>query len=153
MRILCVLLIGGFFVLMLSGVLLRQAFSLGSVTLQDLSGYCFAVLVLLSVPVAFAANRHVRVDILSNWWSPQASRRLQWTGYWIFLVPVCLLVIIHAFPGLVFSWSVRESSTEPEGLGGYFLVKSVLPFSFLWLVLQGFVHLYRSSSNVEDGSK
>lgn len=153
MRNLCILLIAGFFALMLAGVVLRQAFAFGSTILQDLSGYCFAVLVLLAVPIAFAANRHVRVDILSGWWSPTASRRLKWAAYWIFLVPVCLLIIVHVFPDLVFSWSIREGSAEPEGLGGYFLVKSVLPISCLWLVLQGFVQLYQPTSNGEKGSE
>ena len=152
-RYTCVLLIAGFFVLMLVGVVLRQVFASGSVMLQDLSGYCFAVLVLLSLPVAFAANRHVRVDVLTDWWSPETSFVLRLVAYWIFLVPVCVLVIYHAFPDLVFSWSIREGSGELEGLGGYFLVKSVLPLGCLLLLLHGFVHVYRRSFESKGGSE
>ena len=148
----CLLLLVTFFVLMFVGVVLRQAFAMGSVMLQDLSGYCFAVLILLSVVVAFAANRHVRVDVLTDSWSPKASRVLRLVAYWMFLVPVCVLVIYHVFPDIVFSWSIREGSDEPEGLGGYFLVKSVLPLVCILLLFQGFIQLYRRNSDHEEYS-
>ncbi len=152
-RFFCAMLVAGFFGLMLAGVVLRQVFASGSVILQDLSAYCFAVLVMLSVPVALAANRHVRVDILTRWWSPRANRFLQFLSFWVFLLPVCLLILVQVFPDLIFSWKIREGSGEPEGLGGYFLVKSVLPLAFIFLILQGFVHGYRAKASCKDLSE
>jgi len=142
-RRLCAGLLALLFVLMFSGVVLRQAFNSGSIYLQDLSAYSFAVLIMLAMPAALTAGRHVRADILDRRISKKNARCLQVAAYWIFLLPAFLVTLVYALPDLIFSWRILEGSGEPEGLGGYFLVKSTLVVMCGLMILQGFTHTFQ----------
>lgn len=108
-----------------SSTLLRYAFDAGSVKLQDLIGYAFGALVLLSVLVAFFKNAHVRVDFI------QAMQKLFDTRFARISSSLAFVIIaILSLPAVGLSWSFLEGSREPNGLGGFFLVKSLLPISF-----------------------
>ena len=55
----------------------------------------------------------------------------------ILLIPVFSLMIYAWWPNLVYSWMIVEGSIETGGLGGVFLVKTMLPFAALMMILQG----------------
>jgi len=118
-------------------VLLRYGLNTGSLWLQDLALYLFAMLVLLGLPVALADDRHVRVDVLRERQSVRTRRVIDTAGLALFLVPALLLTLYHVAPDVLYSWSIREGSRETGGLGGVYLVKTVLPLSCLLMLLQG----------------
>jgi len=112
---------------------LRYGLDAGFVKLQDLARYAFGVLVLISILVAFIENAHVRVNISSF------LRPFFEAGFFRVISAVPFFAIaLMSLPGVYFSWSLFEGSTEPDGLGGVFLVKTVLPLSFIaigfWLL-------------------
>jgi TRAP-type mannitol/chloroaromatic compound transport system permease small subunit len=108
-----------------SSSVLRYALDAGSVKLADIISYTFAALILLSVLVAFVTNKHVRVDMFSKLRTtfdkplPSILSSLPF-----------LAIAVLSLPAIGFSWSVLEGSREPDGLGGFFILKSLLPVSF-----------------------
>lgn len=106
--------------------LARYGFSAGSVKLDDFINYTFAILIVLSVLVAFFKNAHVRVNMFSGWRSTFEKP--------LFRVLCALPFVAIAYlslPAVQFSWSIFEGSREANGLGGLFLVKTIVPISFL----------------------
>ena len=111
--------------LVFSASILRYGFDAGSVKMQDLISYAFASLIILSVLAAFIGNRHVRVYMVSK--KPRVFEK-QFAKI-LSSLPFFLIAAL-SIPAVTFSWSVLEGSLEPGGMGGLYLVKSLVPVSF-----------------------
>lgn len=129
--------------MVLVNVVLRYGFGSGSIGLQDLAAYAFAVLVILSVPLCHARGGHVRVEVISERLPAAYLPRADALAWAMFLVPVFGLIVWAGWGDVVFSWSIREGSTNPGGLGGQYLVKAVLPIAAVLMAVQGLAVLLR----------
>ena len=73
----------------------------------------------------------------------------KWKNYvdlgcaFIFLFPLCLLVIVTSWKFVLSSWVVGEYSPDPGGLPGYYILKAFIPLGFLLLALQGMAEVYK----------
>lgn len=124
-------------VMVLVNVVLRYGFGWGSIKLQDLAAYAFAVFLITSLPVTLARGGHVRVEVVSERLSPGYLRAADTVALVLFLIPLFGLIIWAGWSDLRFVWSVREGSVTPGGLGGLWLVKTVLPVASGLMILQG----------------
>jgi TRAP-type mannitol/chloroaromatic compound transport system permease small subunit len=125
----------------LAVVLLRFGFDMGFIKLQNLAGYAFAVLLILSLPYCLARGGHVRVDVLSERLPPSYLRRADLVALVLSLIPVFGLMVWAFLPDLRFSWSIREGAVETGGLGGVYLVKSTVVLSGVLMIVQGIAAL------------
>ncbi len=132
--------------MVLVNVVLRYGFGSGSIGLQDLAAYAFAVLVILSVPLCHARGGHVRVEVISERLPAAYLPRADALAWALFLVPVFGLIVWAGWGDVVFSWSIHEGSTNPGGLGGQYLVKAVLPIAAVLMAVQGLAALLRGST-------
>lgn len=123
--------------MVLINVVLRYGFGMGSIKLQDLAGYAFAVLLITSVPVCLARGGHVRVEVLSERLPPAYLRGADAVALVAFLIPLFALIIWAGWGDLAYSWRVAEGSSTPGGLGGQYLVKTVLPVAAALMIVQG----------------
>ena len=140
-RIACLALLATLGTAQLAVVVLRYGFRTGFLPLQDLVTYAFAALVLLGLPVALAAGRHVRVDVFRERQSARAQRRWDAIGTLALLVPAFALTLWYAWPEVAFSWRIREGARETGGLGGLYLVKALLLVSAALMLVQGLAAL------------
>ena len=124
-------------------VILRFGFDMGFIKLQNLSGYAFAVLLILSVPYCLARGGHLRVDVLSERLPPAYLHRADVVALVAFLIPVFGLMVWAFLPDLRFSWSIREGAVETGGLGGVYLVKTMVAVSGFLMILQGIAAVLR----------
>ncbi|WP_108259007.1 TRAP transporter small permease subunit [Mangrovicoccus ximenensis] len=125
----------------LAVVILRYVFGIGFIELQDAVAYSFAALVVLGLPVAFAEDGHVRVDVFRAGQSPRWQQRFDMAGIVALLVPFFGLTFWWVWPDVAFSWSILEGSKETGGLPGFFLVKTMLPVACVLMILQGLAAL------------
>lgn len=130
-------------VAVLAIVLLRFGFDMGFIRLQNLAGYAFAVLLILSLPYCLARGGHVRVDVLSERLSPAYLWRADLVALLAFLIPVFGLMVWAFLPDLRFSWAIREGAIETGGLGGVYLVKSTVVLSGALMIVQGIAAVLR----------
>ncbi|MEM9836907.1 MAG: TRAP transporter small permease subunit, partial [Bacteroidota bacterium] len=82
-------------------------------------------------------NRHVRVDLLYEKFSPQDKGKVDFIGALIFLLPWCIQVMITGIHYLSEAWLNNEGSPNPGGIPSFVPVKALIPFSALLLFLQG----------------
>jgi TRAP-type mannitol/chloroaromatic compound transport system, small permease component len=133
---------GGVLVTMvLVNVVLRYGFGTGSIKMQDLASYAFAVFLILAVPLCHARGGHVRVEVLSERLPAAYLGRADALAWALFLTPVFGLIVWAGWGDIAFSWSIGEGSTTPGGLGGLYLVKSALPVAAMLMIVQGLAAL------------
>jgi len=123
--------------MVLVNVVLRYGFGTGSIAMQDLAAYAFAVFLITSLPVCLARGGHVRVEVFSERMGPGYLRAADAVALVVFLIPVFGLIVWAGWADLVYSWRVREGSMTPGGLGGLYIVKTVLPVAAVLMIVQG----------------
>lgn len=123
--------------MILLNVVLRYGFGAGSIKLQDLAAYAFAVFLILSLPVCLARGGHVRVEVFSERMPPGYLRLADAVALVLFLIPVFGLIVWAGWNDIAYAWRIREGSVTPGGLGGLYLVKTVLPLAAVLMIVQG----------------
>lgn len=125
-------------------VVLRYAFSLGWIAMQESVVYLHAVVFMLGAAYTLKQNGHVRVDIFYEKMSARGKAWVDLSGALLLLVPFCLFIIVISWNYVSLSWSLLEGSREAGGLPAVFLLKTTIPIMAGLLMLQGIAHALRS---------
>jgi len=131
-------------------VLMRYLLNTGSIALQESVIYMHGIVFLLGIAYALKRKAHVRVDILYQNFSRRKQALVDLLGTIFFLMPFAVFVTWVSIDYVSFSWSLRESSPEPGGLPGVFLLKTLIPIMSCTLLLQGLSELIRHALIVLD---
>jgi TRAP-type mannitol/chloroaromatic compound transport system permease small subunit len=115
--------------LMAVNVLLRYAFSIGSVWAQELEWHLLAPLVLFGMTYALKQGDHVRVDVLYARFGPRGQAAVDLLSA-VLAVAMAVLVIRYAIPYVQQSWSIGEISPDPGGLTHRWVLKALIPLGF-----------------------
>ncbi|MEZ5541129.1 MAG: TRAP transporter small permease subunit [Pseudomonadota bacterium] len=125
-------------------VLLRYAFGIGSIALQESVTYLHALVFMLCAAYTLRHDAHVRVDIFYQRWSPRARAWVDLLGTLLLLAPVCVFILVSSLDYVAVSWSIREGSREAGGLDGVYLLKTAIPVMAALLLLQGCAQVIHS---------
>ena len=94
---------------------------------------------------------HVRVDVLQSRWNKRRQIKLELLGTLLLLLPFAFGVMAISIEPTLLSWSISESSPDPDGLPRYW-IKTLIPISFFLLALQGISEVIRNWSKLKDPS-
>ncbi|NCC28309.1 MAG: TRAP transporter small permease subunit [Gammaproteobacteria bacterium] len=125
-------------------VVLRYAFDIGSIALQESVTYMHSVLFMLGIAYTLGRNGHVRVDILYERLSRRARARVDLIGTLLLLIPVCVLIIWLGWAYVAESWRVHEASRETGGLPAVYLLKTLILIMPILLLAQGLSNALRN---------
>lgn len=120
---------------------LRYLFSEGSTALQELQWHFFDVVILLSIAYTLQHNAHVRVDIFYDQFSEKKKLLINMLSHIFFILPFAFLIVYISLGFVEMSFMQNESSSDPGGLGQRWIVKALIPLSFILLSLQSFKEL------------
>jgi TRAP-type mannitol/chloroaromatic compound transport system permease small subunit len=126
-------------------VVLRYAFGLGSIRLQESVLYAHAALFMLAAAWTLQTEGHVRVDIFYGQASPRTRAVVDLIGAIVFLFPVAIAVAVLSVPYVERSWAIFEGSRETSGLPFVYLLKTLIPLFALLLGLQGIAQAIRAA--------
>ena len=118
-------------------VVLRYAFNLGWIWLQESVTYMHALVFMLGSAYTLGENEHVRVDILYNRFSERGRAWVNCIGTLFLLVPFCGLILFTGWDYVDSAWAVHEGSPQAGGLDGVYLLKTVILVMPVLLLLQG----------------
>ncbi len=121
--------------------IMRYFFNSGSIALQEMEWHLFSVVFLFGMAYTLKEDAHVRVDILYDHFSPRWKAIVNIGGALLFLIPLSLLIIEGSFWYVHEAFASGEISGDPGGLSYRWLIKSVIPVSFVFLVVSaiGFI--------------
>ena len=116
-------------------VLLRYAFSFGSVWAQELEWHLLAALILLGMSYALQNGENVRVDLFYARYSAQKK-------FWVDVVSLLLLLVVSlifiklSIAYVAQSWAIGEKSPDPGGIPWRWAIKSMIPLGYSLLAVQ-----------------
>ena len=125
-------------------VVLRYAFDIGSIALQEVQMYLHGGLFMLGLAYTLACDEHVRVDIFYQRFTPARRALVNLLGTLLGLLPTCVLVLVLSWRYVLNSWHILEGSADPGGLPLVFVLKSLLLVAPALLVLQGIAEVLRA---------
>ncbi len=117
-------------------VVLRYAFDMGAIFLQESVVYLHGVVFLTGLSYALQHDAHVRVDILYSRLSPRSRALVNGLGHALLLMPISMAIVIVSWGYALNSWAVLEGSAEVSGVPAVFLLKSLIPISAALLFVQ-----------------
>jgi len=135
---LCLLMIG----LVAVNVLLRYAFSFGSVWAQELEWHLLAALILFGMSYAMQRGEMVRVDLFYAGYSPRTKFVVDLFSLLLQLAIACLFVKL-SLAYVTQSWDIGETSADPGGIPFRWAVKGLIPIGFGLVSLQTVAALLR----------
>ena len=118
-------------------VVLRYAFDIGSIALQESISYMHAFVFMLGAAYTMKHDGHVRVDIFYRKMSIAKKAWVDLLGTLLLLFPVCLFILISSWDYVLTSWSQLEESGEAGGLAYVYILKTSLLIMPILLMLQG----------------
>jgi len=124
-------------------VVLRYAFNVGAIVVQETVLYLHAVTFMLGIPYALKHNAHVRVDLIYSRMGPRVRAGVDLCGHLLFLVPVSVAIVVFSHTYVMNSWRILERSPEVGGLPAVFLLKSLIPLMGILLLMQGLAEIAR----------
>ena len=125
-------------------VFTRYILNESSIALQELEWHLFGVLFLMAAAYTLLKDDHVRVDVFYSRFSERNKAWVNFLGAIFFLVPFCILAIYSSKDFVVNSWLFKETSPDAGGLPARYILKSFIPISFVFLLLQGISLAFKS---------
>jgi len=116
----------------------RYLFSTGSIALQELEWHLFDIIILFGIAYTLREGSHVRVDIFYANYKAKTKALVNLISSVFFILPFSALIIYIGIDFVHLSFIQNECSSNPGGLEYRFLVKALLPVSFVFLALQAF---------------
>lgn len=122
--------------------IVRKAFNMSSNSLLEIQWSLFAAVFLLAAAYTLLKNEHVRIDVFSSRLSARAQAWIDIFGTVFFLLPLCALMLYHAWPFFLESYTSQEWSNNPGGLI-LWPAKALIPAAFALLGLQAISELIK----------
>jgi TRAP-type mannitol/chloroaromatic compound transport system permease small subunit len=133
-------------------VCVRYLFGESSVGLQELEWHIFALIFLLGAAYTLNVDEHVRVDVFYTRFSIKNKAWINFLGSIFLLIPFCIIVIISSQDFISISFRMGETSPDAGGLPARYILKSFIPISFFFLLLEGISFALKSFIQIKGKS-
>ena len=124
--------------------IMRYFFKTGSIALQEWEWHLFSVVFMFGIAYALMEDGHVRVDIIYDRLAPRTQALINIAGTILMLIPLSILVIHGSIWFVHEAYQVGEISGDPGGLTHRWLIKAVIPTSFIFLVISAVGFMIRN---------
>ncbi|MDC9715145.1 MAG: TRAP transporter small permease subunit [Gammaproteobacteria bacterium] len=118
-------------------VVLRYVFNASSIALQEMEWHLFSAMFLLAISYTLQKDAHVRVDIFYANFSPKTQALVNITGFILFILPISLLITYYSIDFAYSAYAINEQSGDPGGLTQRFIIKGIIPLSFILVIISG----------------
>lgn len=119
-----------------SVVILRYGFDSGSIALQEVVLYNHAIVFMLGMAYTLQQDKHVRVDVFYNHFSPRRKAWVDLLGGLLFALPTLIFILWSSAHYILVSWRIKEASAEAGGLPYVYLLKTLIWIMAILLIFQ-----------------
>jgi len=124
--------------------IMRYFFDTGSIAMQEMEWHLFSVVFLFGIAYGLKEDGHVRVDILYDRLSPRSQAVINIAGTLLMLIPLSVLIVEGSIWFVHEAYQVGEISGDPGGLTHRWLIKAVIPTSFVFLIISSIGFMIRN---------
>ena len=132
----------GMILLVATNVLLRYAFSFGSVWAQELEWHLLAAIILLGMSYSLQRSEPVRVDVFYASYGPRMKFAVDLFAL-LLQLGLAVLFIQLSWGYVMQSYAINETSADPGGIPYRWAVKGLIPLGFGLVLLQTLAALLR----------
>ncbi len=125
-------------------VIMRYLFKDVSIGMQELEWHLYATIFLLGVAYTLGADAHVRIDLLYERMSQRWRAIVNILGTLLLLWPFCFLVAFYGIGFASEAYSLGEQSADPGGLPYRWVIKAMIPLSFVCVLISSIGFMLRS---------
>ncbi len=125
-------------------VVMRYVFHHSNIAMEEMEWHLFAIVILFGTSYSLKESAHVRVDFLYERFSVKTKAIINIVGTLIFLMPFTLLIIYGSYEFVMDSYVVNETSSDPGGLKYLWVIKAMIPFSFIVLLLEAIGYIIKN---------
>lgn len=129
-------------------VMMRYLFHASSVGMQELEWHLFGIIFLFGIGVALQHEAHVRVDFLYDRMSVKTKSLINIGGTLLFLMPLSLLIFFGSFAFVGDAYISHEISEDPGGLHFRWIIKSMIPVSFGFLLISATGYIIKNINQI-----
>ena len=122
-------------------VVLRYFFHTGSIASQEMEWHLFATMFLLGISYALSSEDHVRVDFIYDNLTKRKKAIINIFGTIFMLIPFAFLIAYTSYDFVNDAYIMNEISEDPGGLTHRWIIKAMIPFSFVILILSAIVYI------------
>jgi len=112
-------------------------FGMSWTKLFESAEYLHAAVIMLGAGATLLAGQHVRVDIFHTRMTESSKALVDFVGYYVLLIPTCLIILWFSQSFVGFSWFIFEGSPDADGIRGEFLLKTLIPVFCVIMLTQG----------------
>jgi len=116
-------------------VISRYFFNNVSIGMQELEWHLFAAMFMFGIGYTLKEDGHVRVDIFYDNLSENSQAIVNLLGSIFFALPITVLILYFGWDYANEAFQMGEGSPDPGGLPHRWIVRSIIPFSSLFLLL------------------
>ncbi|MGH1440937.1 MAG: TRAP transporter small permease subunit [Cellvibrionaceae bacterium] len=128
----------------LVNVIMRYGFSSGLIVFEEIQWHLYAIGMMFGLSYAEVTNSQVRVDIVADMLKRRTVIKWEIFGAVVFVIPFIFVIVFNAWEYVENSYAINESSNSPLGLPYRWLIKAVIPASFLLLLCAVLARLIRN---------
>lgn len=125
-------------------VFMRYFLNTSKIWMVEMEWHLFSVLFLIGASYTLLHDKHVRVDVFYENYSPKRKRIVNALGILILVIPWCLIILTTSWDYALNSFSFREGSPQPGGLPARYIVKSMIFGGYFLLLVQAISILIKS---------
>ncbi len=121
--------------------IIRKLFDTSSNAWLEVQWWLFGLVFLFAAPWTLKDNDHIRIDIVSAYFSQRPHNIIEIIGHVFFLLPTAALIIYTSYHSPI-SWLQNEQSKDAGGLPQW-PIKALIPVAFTLLFVQGISELIK----------
>lgn len=133
-------------------VVLRYFFHTGSIALQEMEWHLFSAMFLLGISYALNEESHVSVDFIYVNLSIKKKAIINIVGTLIMLIPFAILIIFGSYEFVLDAYEYNEISQDPGGLTHRWIIKFMIPLSFIILIISSITYIIRNTKRIKDNA-
>jgi len=125
-------------------VVLRYFFHTGSIASQEMEWHLFSAMFLFGISYALQDESHVRVDFIYDNLSVKRKAMINIIGTILMLMPFSIFIAYGSYDFVFDAYDIGEISEDPGGLTNRWIIKGMIPLSFMTLVLSALGYLHKN---------
>jgi len=133
-------------VLIVINVALRYVIGTNFVAMEELQWHLYAIGFMLGIGFALQQDGHVRVDVVAERFPRRRRAWIEFLGLGLIVLPLCLILLVQAWPFVTRAYVLNEVSAAPGGLPYRWVIKAVILVAVAYLALAAVSRMLRVTS-------
>jgi TRAP-type mannitol/chloroaromatic compound transport system permease small subunit len=131
-------------------VVLRYFFNTGSIAMQEMEWHIFSIMFLLGIAYALNDESHVRVDFIYDNLNSRKKAFINIFGTIFMLIPFAILIVYGSYEFVYDAYEYGEISEDPGGLTHRWIIKFMIPFSFIILIISSIGYIQKNIKAIKE---